>query len=82
MAAADLLTLNGQSQGILFILAIGAATDYSLLIVARFREELRDHESKYAAMKVAYKGAFEPIWRRGRPSSWACCACCSPTSRR
>ena len=65
MAAADLLTLNGQSQGILFILAIGAATDYSLLIVARFREELRDHESKYAAMKVAYQGAFEPILASG-----------------
>ncbi len=65
MARADLLTLNGQSQGILFILAVGAATDYSLLVVARFREELRDHESKYDAMRVAYKGAFEPILASG-----------------
>ncbi len=50
-----MLDLNGQSQGILFILAIGAATDYSLLIVARFREELRDTESKYVAMRRAYR---------------------------
>ncbi len=65
LASADVLTLNGQSQGILFILAIGAATDYSLLLVARFREELRDHESKYDAMRAAYKGAFEPILASG-----------------
>ena len=65
LAAADVLTVNGQSQGILFILAVGAATDYSLLVVSRFREELRDHESKYDAMRVAYKGAFEPIVASG-----------------
>lgn len=65
LAAGDLLALNGQSQGILFILAVGAATDYSLLIVARFREELRDHESKYDAMRVAYRGAVEPIVASG-----------------
>jgi putative drug exporter of the RND superfamily len=65
LAKADLLTVSGQSQGILFILAIGAATDYSLLIVARFREELRDHESRFEAMRAAYKGAFEPILASG-----------------
>ncbi|HYH34547.1 MAG TPA: MMPL family transporter [Nocardioides sp.] len=65
LAANDVLTLNGQSQGILFILAVGAATDYSLLIVARFREELRDHASKYDAMRAAYRGAVEPIVASG-----------------
>ena len=40
MAAADVIQLSGQSQGILFILVVGAATDYSLLLVARYREEL------------------------------------------
>lgn len=60
-AKADLITVSGQSQGILFILAVGAATDYSLLLVARFREELRDHESPYDAMKVAYRASIEPI---------------------
>ncbi len=65
LASNDVLDLNGQSQGILFILAVGAATDYSLLIVARFREELRDNESKYEAMKKAYRGALEPVVASG-----------------
>ena len=65
LAVADLITVSGQSQGILFILAVGAATDYSLLLVARFREELRDHESKYDAMRAAYRGALEPILASG-----------------
>jgi RND superfamily putative drug exporter len=65
LADANILDLNGQSQGILFILAVGAATDYSLLIVARFREELRDEQSKYDAMRKAYRGAFEPIMASG-----------------
>ena len=65
LASNDILDLNGQSQGILFILAIGAATDYSLLIVARYREELRDRESKYDAMRAAYRGAWEPIVASG-----------------
>jgi RND superfamily putative drug exporter len=65
LAANDVLTLNGQSQGILFILAVGAATDYALLIVARFREELRDHESKYDAMGRAWRASVEPIVASG-----------------
>ncbi len=65
LATNNVLDLNGQSQGILFILAVGAATDYSLLIVARFREELRDTESKYEAMRKAYRGAIEPILASG-----------------
>ncbi|MFL6133378.1 MAG: MMPL family transporter, partial [Nocardioidaceae bacterium] len=65
LAKNDILDLNGQSQGILFILALGAATDYSLLIVARFREELRDVESKYDAMGRAYRRALEPIVASG-----------------
>ncbi len=65
LASGDVLDLNGQSQGILFILAIGAATDYSLLLVARFREELRDHESPYAAMRAAYRASWEPIAASG-----------------
>jgi RND superfamily putative drug exporter len=65
LAKNDILDLNGQSQGILFILAVGAATDYSLLIVARFREELRDTESKYDAIRQAYRGALEPIVASG-----------------
>ena len=42
LAKGGALALNGQVQGILFILVIGAATDYSLLYVSRYREALRD----------------------------------------
>ncbi|CAN5405105.1 MMPL family transporter [soil metagenome] len=65
LAKNDVLDLNGQSQGILFILALGAATDYSLLLVSRFREELRDEESTYLALRRAYRRAVEPIVASG-----------------
>lgn len=55
------IELNGQSQGILFILVVGAATDYALLLVARYREELHDHASTYAAMRRAWRASLEPI---------------------
>lgn len=61
LAKADVLVLNGQSQGILFILVVGAATDYSLLIVARYREELRRVQSPFTAMGRALRASFEPI---------------------
>ena len=65
LANADILTLNGQVQGILFILVIGAATDYSLLFVARYREELHHHERPYQAIIAAWKRALEPIAAAG-----------------
>ncbi len=61
LATNDVLDLNGQSQGILFILVVGAATDYALLLVSRYREELREHESVTDAMWVAWRGSVEPI---------------------
>ncbi|MFV0426026.1 MAG: MMPL family transporter [Beutenbergiaceae bacterium] len=61
MAEAGLLQLNGQSQGILSILVIGAATDYSLLLVSRYREELTRHRHPAAAMTVALRQSLEPI---------------------
>ncbi len=61
LAVAGVLDLSGQSQGILFILAIGAATDYSLLLVSRFREELRDREAPGDAMRAALRGTWEPV---------------------
>jgi RND superfamily putative drug exporter len=65
LAKSDILDLNGQSQGILFVLVIGAATDYALLLIARYREELHRHQSTYEAMKVAWRGVFEPILASG-----------------
>ncbi|GGM72073.1 membrane protein [Lentzea pudingi] len=61
LAKNDVLALNGQSQGILSILVVGAATDYALLLVSRYREELRDTEDKIAAVKTAWRGTIEPI---------------------
>ncbi|MHA7261701.1 MMPL family transporter [Arthrobacter sp. TMN-37] len=57
----DWIQLSGQSQGILSILVIGAATDYALLLVARFRESLGEVQSTWEAMKRAYRGSVEPI---------------------
>jgi RND superfamily putative drug exporter len=61
LAAAGVLVLNGQSQGILFILVVGAATDYSLLLVARYREELRRVVAPHVAMRRAVRASAEPI---------------------
>ncbi|WP_435736238.1 MMPL family transporter [Cellulosimicrobium sp. PMB13] len=61
LAAADVLTLNGQSQGILSILVVGAAVDYSLLVVARYREELRLVRSTVTALRRAVRASVEPI---------------------
>ncbi|QCU77299.1 MMPL family transporter [Citricoccus sp. SGAir0253] len=61
MARADWISLNGQSQGILSILVIGAATDYSLLLVARYREELRHHRHAAGALRAAWTGSFGAI---------------------
>ena len=65
LAKAGLIQLNGQVQGILFILVIGAATDYSLLYIARYREELTHHREAWDATKAAWKAAFEPILAAG-----------------
>ena len=65
LADGGVLDLNGQSQGILFVLVVGASTDYALLLVSRFREELREHRSRVVAMRRAYRGVVEPIVASG-----------------
>jgi putative drug exporter of the RND superfamily len=61
LAKHNILTLNGQSQGILSVLVIGAGTDYALLLVSRYREELHNYDSRIAAMTRAWRGAAPPI---------------------
>ena len=56
------LTVNGQSYAILTILVIGAGTDYALLLVARYREELRRHEDKHEAMAFALHRAAPALF--------------------
>ncbi len=61
----DVIDLNGQSQGILSVLVLGAATDYALLLISRYREELHHFDDPFVAMKAAIKGVFEPILASG-----------------
>lgn len=65
LAKAGVLLLSGQTQGILFILVIGAATDYSLLLVARYKEELKHAQDPLTAIVRALKGSIEPILASG-----------------
>ena len=65
LAREDIIDLNGQTQGILDVLVLGAATDYALLLIARYREELHHHESRFESMKIALRGVVEPIIASG-----------------
>lgn len=65
MAAEEWIQLNGQAQGILSILVIGAATDYSLLLVARYREELSAQSDRFAALWKAWKRSLPPVLASG-----------------
>jgi RND superfamily putative drug exporter len=55
------LTVNAQSAGILTVLVFGAGTDYALLLVARYREELRRHDDRHEAMAFALHRAGPAI---------------------
>src|SRR3954449_381106 len=59
------VTINGQSGGILPVLVFGAGTDYALLLVSRYREELRRHEDKHEAMAIALQTAGPAILASG-----------------
>jgi RND superfamily putative drug exporter len=59
------VVINGQTSGILVVLVFGAGTDYALLIVARYREELRRHQDKHEAMQYALGRAGPAILASG-----------------
>ena len=61
LAAHAGLTVNGLSVSILEVLVFGASTDYALLIVARYREELRRHDRRHPAMAEALRRAGPAI---------------------
>src|SRR5262245_12012374 len=61
LAAHAGLTVNGLSVGILYVLVFGASTDYALLMVARYREELRRHDRRHPAMAEALRRAGPAI---------------------
>ncbi|MFE5712295.1 MMPL family transporter [Streptomyces sp. NPDC056501] len=62
LADHDIVRVDGQVQGILSILVIGAATDYALLLAVRYREELARHEGdRFPAMRAALRESAGPI---------------------
>ena len=56
------VTVNGQSSSIMSILVLGAGTDYALLIVARYREELHHTEDRHQAMRAAMRSAGPAVF--------------------
>ncbi|HWJ42378.1 MAG TPA: MMPL family transporter [Solirubrobacterales bacterium] len=56
------VTINGQSSSIMSVLVLGAGTDYALLLVARYREELHRTADKYEAMRTALESAGPAIF--------------------
>ncbi|MEU0373851.1 MMPL family transporter [Streptomyces sp. NPDC006283] len=61
LAERDQVRVDGQVQGILSILVIGAATDYALLLTARFREELTAGKERTAAVLAAVRRSFGAV---------------------
>jgi RND superfamily putative drug exporter len=59
------VTVNTQSTSILSVLVLGAGTDYALLLVARYREELRRHADRHEAMALALRSAGPAIFASG-----------------
>ncbi len=56
------VTINGQSSSIMSVLVLGAGTDYALLIVARYREELHHTEDRHQAMQAAMTSAGPAVF--------------------
>ncbi|WP_433386548.1 MMPL family transporter [Micromonospora sp. KLBMP9576] len=56
---------GGAVTGIASVLVFGAATNYALLLIARYREELRREEDRFVAMRAALRRVAEPIIASG-----------------
>ena len=65
VAAASGITLDASVTGILSVLVFGAGTNYALLLIARYRDELRTHEDRREAMATALRGAGPAIVASG-----------------
>ena len=65
VAAFFSIPADGSITGILSVLVFGAGTNYALLLIARYREELLVHEDRHAAMAKAVKGAGPAILASG-----------------
>lgn len=56
---------EGEVSGIASVLVFGAATDYALLLIARYREQLRERDNALEAMRTALARTAEPILASG-----------------
>jgi putative drug exporter of the RND superfamily len=65
VASALDLTVSTQSSSIMIVMVFGAGTDYALLLVARYREQLRRHDDQHAAMRAALRGVGPAILASG-----------------
>jgi putative drug exporter of the RND superfamily len=59
------ITADGSITGILSVLVFGAGTNYALLLIARYKEELLTTEDRHEAMAKAVKGAGPAILASG-----------------
>ncbi|WP_395690405.1 MMPL family transporter [Nocardioides sp.] len=60
MAGLD-MAWDESTTGILSVLVFGAGTDYALLLISRYRDELRQEESRYVAMASALRRTAEAV---------------------
>ncbi|MFE7241103.1 MMPL family transporter [Streptomyces sp. NPDC057582] len=55
------LTVGGGNEIVVTALLFGVGTDYAMLLLARYREELRVHEDRHEAMQTAVRRAVPAI---------------------
>ncbi|WP_167400742.1 MMPL family transporter [Dietzia lutea] len=55
------VTVDASTSGIVSVLVFGAGTNYALLLVSRYREELRRTQDRRTALRDAYRGAVPAI---------------------
>lgn len=68
------LPVDPQSAGILMVLVFGIGTDYALLLIARYREELHRHEDRHAAMRLALRRCLPALFASvGTIAAGMCC---------
>ena len=60
LAAVD-VSWDESTVGILSVLVFGAGTDYALLLISRYRDELRTHPNRYSAMATALRRTAEAV---------------------
>jgi RND superfamily putative drug exporter len=65
VAASIGITLDASTTGILSVLVFGAGTNYALLLIARYKDELRTHENRREAMSTALRGAGPAVLASG-----------------